>query len=154
MRGLTGGAAAVLLLTATMFAATRSADEEKVWTLEKAYWQYVQANDLKSYRALWRSDFLGWPLVSSEPLRKDHVTDWITTLTGEGLALKSYDVEEVAIQVSGNLATAAYRVRQTWVDKNGTARTSVIRILHTWVRDGETWQIVSGMSAPTNADGR
>jgi hypothetical protein len=43
-------------------------------------WQYVQAKDLGSYRTLCTAIFsVGRPSVLS-PLRKDLITDWITTL--------------------------------------------------------------------------
>jgi hypothetical protein len=67
----------------------------KVWltmkhkSLEKAYWEYVKANDLEKYRALWHQDFLGWPLISLAPLRKDHITDWITMNTSKGVKFQS-----------------------------------------------------------------
>lgn len=145
----------VLVLCApTLFAASSSADAEKVWSLEKAYWQYVQANDLGKYRALWHADFIGWPSVSPEPLRKDRITEWITAHTSKGEGLKSYELERLTMQVSENLATVTYRVRSTWSDKSGTGQPSTIRIIHTWIRSaGSDWQIISGMSAPTNADG-
>jgi hypothetical protein len=63
--------------------------EAQVWSLEKAYWEYVKANDLEKYRALWHEDFVGWPLVSSAPVRKDHITDWITANTSKGIKLQS-----------------------------------------------------------------
>ena len=135
-------------------AVTPSNDREKVWSLEKAYWAYVQANQLGKYRTLWHSDFLGWPLSSPQPLRKDHITDWITAHTDKGEALKSYHLERLAIQLTGNLATVPDRVRLTWADKNGTADPSTNRIIHTWLRTtGGTWQIISGMSAPTDSEG-
>jgi ketosteroid isomerase-like protein len=144
----------VVLLAPALFAAPPSADAEKVWSMEKAYWGYVQANDLGKYRNLWHSDFLGWPSVSPEPLRKDHITDWITTHASKGETLKSYDLERLTTQVTGKFATVTYRVRQTWVDKSGAGQPSTIRIIHTWLRNaGGTWQIISGMSAPTNAEG-
>lgn len=37
----------VVLLTSPLFAAPPPADAEKLWSLEKSYWQYVQANDLQ-----------------------------------------------------------------------------------------------------------
>jgi len=144
----------VVLLTASLFAAPPSADTEKLWSLEKAYWEYVQANDLQKYRSLWHADFLGWPYVSPEPLRKDHITDWITAQTSKGESLKSYDLEPLTAQVTGNVATTTYRIRLTWTDTAGAGQPSTIRIIHTWVRGpGGTWQIISGMSAPTDAEG-
>jgi ketosteroid isomerase-like protein len=144
----------VVLLAASLSVAPATADTEKLWSLEKAYWEYVQANDLQKYRSLWNTDFLGWPYVSPEPLRKDHITDWITAHTSKGESLKSYDLEPLATQVTGNIATTTYRVRLIWADKAGAGPPSTIRIIHTWVRnDGDRWQIISGMSAPTNTDG-
>ena len=143
-----------VLLSASLFAAPPSADSEKLWSLEKTYWEYVQGNDLQEYRNLWHSDFLGWPSVSPEPLRKDHITDWITAHTSKGESLKSYDLERLTTQVTGDVATTTYRVRLTWADKAGPGQPSTIRIIHTWVRKpGGGWQIISGMSAPTNTEG-
>ena len=143
----------VLLFAPVLFAALPSADEE-VWSLEKAYWEYVKTNDLQSYRTLWHTDFLGWPTMNPEPVRKDHITDWITTHASKGETLKSYDLERLTTQATDNLATVTYRVRLTWADKNGAGQPSTLRIIHTWLRNaGGTWQIISGMSAPTNAEG-
>jgi ketosteroid isomerase-like protein len=144
----------VVLLAPALFAALPSADEEKVWSLEKAYWEYVKGNDLQTYRTLWHADFLGWPNMNPEPVRKDHITDWITTHTSKGQTVKSYDLERLTTQVTDNLATVTYRVRLTWADKNGAGKPATLRIIHTWLRTASgTWQIISGMSAPTNAEG-
>jgi len=99
-----------VLLTATLYATPPSSDTDKLWSLEKAYWEYVQANDLQKYRSLWHTDFLGWPSVSPEPLRKDHITDWITAHTSKSETLKSYDLERLTTQVTGDIATTTYRV--------------------------------------------
>ena len=45
--------------------AQTSGDEQTVWSLERAYWRYVEDNDLAAYSNLWHKDFLGWPSVSS-----------------------------------------------------------------------------------------
>jgi ketosteroid isomerase-like protein len=92
--------------------------------------------------------------MNPEPVRKDHITDWITTHTSKGEALKSYDLERLTTQVTDNLATVTYRVRLSWANKNGAGQSSTLRVIHTWLRSaGGTWQIISGMSAPTNAEG-
>lgn len=144
-----------VLLSSTLFATNPSVEEEKVWSLEQDYWHFVQTNDLEHYRELWHPQFLGWPAFSPEPLGKDHITDWMTAHTAKGELLKSYHLETLAMQVVDNLATTTYRVRLVWVDKNGKEEPGAIRIIHTWLRNPRgTWQIVSGMSAPTNAEGR
>ena len=134
-----------VLLTATLYATPLSSDADKLWSLEKTYWEYVQANDLQKYRSLWHTDFLGWPSVSPEPLRKDHITDWITAHTSKGETLKSYDLERLTTQVTGDIATTTYRVRITWADKAGAGNPTTVRVIHTWVRKtvkpGKSFQV-------------
>jgi len=143
------------VLTATAFAQDSAKDEAQVWNLEKAYWEYVKANDLEKYRALWHEDFVGWPLVSSAPVRKDHVTDWITTNTSKGVKLQSFSIEQLAIRVTGNVAINHYRIKMNWsAGEKVEARTDTLRITHTWIRANGTWQILGGMSAPVNAEGK
>ena len=143
----------VIVLGCVMHAYQRSADADKVWSLEEDYWRYVKANDLDGYRGLWHPDFLGWPFSSPEPARKAQITDWITTHTSRGERVKEYQLERLKVQVTNNLATTTYRIRFAWVDKNGTGQPETTRIIHTWVRDGDNWRIFSGMSAPAR-DGK
>ncbi len=115
----------------------------------------MKANDLESYRALWHDDFLGWPFVSSVPLRKDHITDWITANTSKGIKLQSYSIEELAIQITGDVAINYYRIKATWANSKGVeVKTDALRITHTWIRTHDTWQILGGMSAPVNTEGK
>ena len=71
---------------------------QAIWDLEDNYWRYVQDNNLSAYSGLWHKDFLGWPLVSPAPVRKDHITDWITSQTSKGLVFKSGEQKPAAIQ--------------------------------------------------------
>ena len=142
-------------LAATALAQNSGKDETQVWQLEKAYWEYVKANDLEKYRALWHENFLGWPFISSAPVRKDHITDWITANTSKGIKLQSYAIEQLAIQVTGDIAIDDYRIKTTWANGEGAeVRTDALRITHTWIRTHATWQIIGGMSAPVNAEGK
>jgi len=142
------------LLTSVLFASPSSADAEKVWSLEEAYWKYVKANDLVPYIALWHSDFLGWPSVNSEPVRKGQITDWITAHARKGEKLESYDLERLTIQLTDDVATTTYRVRLTWAGPSGPEQPVTLRIIHTWLRNSTgSWQIISGMSCPAGAEG-
>src|SRR5438132_6680817 len=89
-RGMLKSISFLLVLAAV---AAKGADESQVWNLEKAYWEYVKINDLEKYRALWHDDFVGWPSISPEPLRKDKITDWIKSNILQGLKLQSYAIE-------------------------------------------------------------
>ncbi len=145
----------LILLASTAFAQDSAKDETQVWSLEKAYWEYVKDNNLERYHALWHENFLGWPFISSAPVRKDHITDWITANTSKGIKLQSYSIEQLAIQVTGNIALDHYRIKANWANKEGAeVRTDALRITHTWIRTHGTWQIIGGMSAPVNANGK
>jgi ketosteroid isomerase-like protein len=140
-----------LALTATVFGQNSAKDEAQVWNVEKAYWEYVKANDLEKYRALWHKNFVGWPFVSPTPVRKDHITDWITANTSKGITLQSYSIEQLAIQVTGDIATNYYRINTTWANSAGAELTTDrLRITHTWTRTHDKWQIIGGMSSPVN----
>jgi ketosteroid isomerase-like protein len=148
-------AAAAALIASPARAASPAGDETQIWNLEKAYWEYVKANDLEKYRALWHEDFVGWPTSSSTPLHKDHITDWITRNTSKGVTLQSYAIEQLAIKVTGDIAIDHYRVKIVWAGLHPTdSNTEVTRITHTWIKTDNTWQIIGGMSAPANADGK
>ena len=145
----------LVVLTATAFAQDSAKDEAQIWNLEKTYWEYVKANDLERYRALWHEDFVGWPLFSSAPVRKDHVTDWMTANTSKGEKLQSYAIEQLAVHVTGDIAVNHYRIKMSWTGSKPTdAHTDTLRVTHTWIRARGTWQIIGGMSAPVNAEGK
>ena len=138
-----------LLATAQhAFSLAPSDDEQTLWNLEHAYWQYVEKNDLAGYSNLWHEDFLGWPSVSSAPVRKDHITDWITSQTSKGLAFKAGEFKPAGIQVTGDVAFACYWITCRWVDKDMKGATHTLRITHAWVRSGKDWRIMGGMSMP------
>ena len=129
-------------------AAQQTASEQSVWKLEHSYWEYVKANNIESYRALWHPNFVGWPSVSAEPQRKNHITDWITQRTDQGLRLKAFELKPASSQSTGDLVITHYWLTAVWTGKSGDQPSSTSRITHTWVRVGKSWQIIGGMSSP------
>jgi ketosteroid isomerase-like protein len=145
----------LLLVSLALVARAATNDETQIWTLEKAYWEYVKANDLEKYRSLWHEQFLGWPSSSSSPARKNHITDWITANTSKGVTLQSYELEQVAVQVTGDNAAVHYRIKMNWSGPKPTdTKNETLRIHHTWLRSNGSWQILAGMSAPVNSEGK
>lgn len=145
------------LLVVSLQATTQSQTSEKeqaLWKLEHTYWNYVQDNDLPAYLGLWHKDFLGWPSVSAAPVRKDHITDWITAQTNRGLAFKIVEFKPAAIQVSGDVAVTCYWITYEWLDKEGNGTAHTTRITHTLFRDGKDWHIIGGMSMPDGGDAK
>jgi ketosteroid isomerase-like protein len=151
--------AAIAVLTAAEYnremAQDSARDETQVWNLEKAYWEYVKANDLEKYRALWHNDFVAWPPLSSAPLRKDQVTDWLTENMSKGIKLQSFAIEQLAIQVIHDTAIVHYRIKMVWAGPGPTeSNTEFLRVTHIWIRTHGAWQIIGGMGAPVNAEGK
>ncbi len=144
-----------LLVLATAFPQDSAKDEAQVWNLEKAYWEYVKANDLEKYRALWHEDFLGWPYVSSAPIRKDHMTDWITAEHVQGR-----EAPVLLHRAAGRSRDRRRRDRslsnqgELGHERNSQSANGRVADHHTWIRTHGTWQILGGMSAPVNADGK
>jgi ketosteroid isomerase-like protein len=137
-----------LLAMAQQALASNTDDEQALWRLERAYWQYVEKNDLVAYSNLWHQDFLGWPSVSSTPVRKDHITDWITSQTSKGLTFEQGEFKAAELKVTGDVAFACYWISFTWTDKEGKGASHTLRITHAWVRSGKGWRIIGGMSMP------
>lgn len=130
--------------------ARQSPSEEAVWKLEADYWRYVKAADLEGYRGLWHKDFVGWPSFSAQPVRKDHITDWITASTEKGVRLQWYSLEPAASQATENVVVVHYWVTAFWADKAGRGEPpETTRITHTWIKTPAGWQIVGGMSCPS-----
>lgn len=148
------GTAIVLALFAAFTAlparAQQSENEQQVWKLENAYWQYVKALDLEHYRALWHPNFVGWPDSSSQPAHKDHITDWITSVSDKGGRMQWYSLQPAASQATENIVVTHYWITSFWVDKDGHGEPSTSRITHTWIKTPTGWQIISGMSAVTH----
>jgi len=145
----------IVAVTSAAFAGGSDKEQAQIWNSEKAYWEYVKTNDLEKYRALWHENFVGWPFVSPAPVRKDHITDWITANTSKNVTLQAYSIEQLAIQVTADLAVDYYRVKATWANGTGAeVRTDKIRITHTWIRNDGTWQIIGGMSSPVDTAGQ
>ena len=138
--------AAVLALVALTGFAQQSADEDAVWKLEHSYWEYVKAQDVASYKALWHENFVGWPSFSPQPVRKDHVADWLTNYKAKGLRLKSYSLKPAASQKSGQVVVVHYWVSMAWTGTDNSEQPETIRVMHTWLKGENGWHIISGMS--------
>jgi ketosteroid isomerase-like protein len=132
--------------------AQQSDNEQAVWKMEKTYWEDVKVLDLDSYRALWHENFVGWPYSSSQPARKDHITDWIAAYTDKGSRLQWFSLQPAASQSTGDLVVTHYWLTAFWSDKAGHGEPATTRVTHTWIKTDKGWQIISGMSAVVPAN--
>ncbi len=141
-------ALAVILLAPHRLASRpqNQTNEQEIWSLEHAYWRYAQDNNLQAYLGLWHKDFLGWPLSNAAPVRKDHITDWLTSQTSKGIKFREVELKPASMQMNGNVAVVYYWDKYKWLDKNGKEIPGTSRITHTWLKDGNDWRIIGGMS--------
>jgi len=137
----------VALCAAIPSVAQQTENEKAVWKLESNYWDYVKALDMDHYKALWHENFVGWPYSSSQPARKEHITDWIKAHTDKGSTLAWYELQPADSRATENLVVTDYWLTSLWADKTGRGEPFTTRITHTWIKTPNGWQIIGGMSA-------
>ena len=150
-------ASAFLILLAAICSAVparaqQSDNEKAVWKLETTYWEDVKALDLDNYRNLWHENFVGWPYSSSQPARKDHITDWIKAHTDKGETFVWFELKPADSRATENLVVTEYWLTALWADKAGHGEPFTQRVTHTWIKTANGWQIISGMAAPVPAN--
>jgi hypothetical protein len=139
------GLGGIVLLAAGIALSLQGTSQARMTEDEQALWELEHA---KGFLGLWHKDFLGWPSVNAAPVHKDHITDWITAQTSEGLKFKTVEFRPAAIQVTGEVAATCYWITFQWTDKDGNGASRTLRVLHTLVREGKDWPIIGGMSMP------
>lgn len=137
----------LVICTSPTFA-DKAADEEAVWKLEEAYWQFVKNNDIDGYRSLWDERFVGWPGFSESPVLKKNIADWIAPLHANPALEYDYELTKGAVRSFGEVVVAHYLVRDYSRSLATGKETNVdlFRVTHTWQRRGDSWQIITGMS--------
>ena len=144
----------VLGLPGTALAQT-NADEEAVWALEEAYWGYVEANDIESYRALWDERFVGWPGGSAAPVEKSEIANWIVPLHADPTRVFKVDLERKAVRAFGDLVVTHLLYQGYFVSADTgeeVDRWRTAKITHTWRRTDGGWQIITGMAGRVVAE--
>ena len=124
-----------------------NADEEAVWALEEAYYQYAKNNDPQGYLSLFSDQVIGWPALDTRPKGKDRVSQWIGDVHSNPEEVWQYELERLKIQSHGDIVVVHYRLRDYFISAmSGKELSSAdYRISHTWLRRDGRWQIISGM---------
>jgi len=122
-----------------------SPEQGQACSMEKKYWQLVEARDREGYIALWDEEFVGWPYDSPAPVRKDVIR---SDTFGKFEGLTKFQLEPKAVQVFHGVAVAYYVVTATYTPKDGSNEVVAFRCMHTWRKTNGVWLIVGGMSAP------
>lgn len=126
-----------------------SADGEAVWQLEEAYWRYVKSNDLANYRSLWNERFVGWPGFSDHPVGKEGIGEWIAPLHANPAETYDFQLTREAVRSFDDVVVVHYLVQDFMRSSESgdiIRYRDRYRITHTWQRNGDSWQIITGMS--------
>ena len=122
-----GCAVAVLLtlLASGVTAQEMSNAQRDVWLLEEAYWRYVTANDIESYKSLWHKDFVGWPGGAPAPVGDANIADWIGEMHGDSTRRYDYALRRIAVVPFGDDIVVThelveYRLREGRTPKGDT----------------------------------
>jgi ketosteroid isomerase-like protein len=144
---------AVVITTVSPIAAQEfSVAQKEVWQMEEMYWTDLKDSNIAHYMTLWHENFLGWPRDRDLPVGKDGLEDGARKKMAAG-RVSSYEILSKAVSVVGNVGTTQYAVKVVRTMNNGTHETYTSRVTHTWLKTGSSWQIVGGMSAPSESSG-
>lgn len=140
------------LLTTPATAQQMNADEEAVWALEEAYFVYVENNDIDGYKTLWDERFVGWPGGTLTTAEKSNIADWIAKLHDE-VSNPKFEITKHAVRSFGDIVVTHYNFTLYSIDPE-TGNSILVedeywsakKITHTWRRNGDTWQIITGMA--------
>ena len=121
-------------------------DQQALWAREEAYWAYVEAGDVESFRSLWDEAFVGWPCDSPTATFSDlmaYVGPWFAAVEAEQRRTR---IEPTGILITGDLGITYLSAVTTSAGEGGARYGSgEIKITHTWRRSGGTWKILGGM---------
>src|SRR5947207_12179322 len=118
--------AGVILASDVAISSQASKDEQTIWELERAYWRYVQENNLSAYADLWHKDFLGWP-SAPHPFTKTTLQTGLPRKPLRGWHSRLVEFKPAAIQVTEDVAVACYWITFKWLDKDGNGAANTIR---------------------------
>ena len=84
------------------------------------------------------------------PMGKENIADWIPRMHADPNRIYSYELQREAVRSFGDSVVVHYLATDVYTDaKTGelVERGEPYRVTHTWQRRGDTWQIITGMSA-------
>jgi hypothetical protein len=119
--------------------------------MEEAYWRYVKSGDVESYLSLWHEDFVGWPCLTTHPMSKENIGDWVRQVRDEQIAV-TYDLRREAVESFGGVVVAYYATPMVYTFPDGRTEYEgqVWKLTHTWMKLNGQWQIVGGMCGQLN----
>ncbi len=118
--------------------------EQKIWEMEKNYWEFWIKGDIDGYMTIVHDDFIGWPASAKEPIEKEEGRDFVEKLLTQTKPI-NFDIKPLGISIIDNVAVVHYFL--FWKDAEGNKVGKPYRITHTWIKQGGEWKVIGGMSS-------
>jgi len=122
----------------------RNTVEEKIWTLEEAYFTNLYQANYEGVLAIVHSQFLGWPGAVPQPIDREESARFMKQLVPKPTSC-TLKIERAGIRLLGEVALTQYIIHVTCGDTAGVGKTQSSRITHTWVKEGARWKLLGGM---------
>lgn len=133
-------------LSATKGPGTRKGTvEEKIWALEKSYFENLYKANYDGVLALYDNQFLGWPGGLPQPIGREESAGFMKQLIPKPTSC-TVRIERAGIRVQGTTAITQYTLYVNCKDTSVMKQPRPSRITHTWVKEGAGWKLLSGMS--------
>jgi hypothetical protein len=137
----------LLLLSNFTKAQTSEALKKEVWEMEELYWDYVQKNDIISYKNLWHNDFMGYPSFGDGVSDKSKIGIWIPKLHEDPDLTFSYQLYKKGVNAIDDVFIVFYDADEIWTDtQNNVVKKERLKFTHTWKKYENTWLILGGMA--------
>ena len=119
--------------------------EEKIWSLEEAYFSNLYKANYEGVLALVHDQFLGWPGGLPQPIGREESARFKKQLIPKPTSCK-ISIERAGIRLQGTVALTHYTLHVNCSDAAGVTKTQSSRITHTWVKEGGNWKLLGGTS--------
>lgn len=123
----------------------RNTVEEKIWTLEEAYFSNLYLANYDQVTVLVSDRFLGWPGGLLHPISREESARFMKQLIPKPTSCR-ITIEKEGIRVTEAVALTQYTLHVSCSEAAGETKTQTSRITHTWVKEGGRWKLLGGMS--------
>ena len=86
----------------SLFSQDMSPEQLEVWLLEEVRVEYIIARDVENFRAMYHSDFIGWPSRVTSPVGHSELGHNILKAIEEGREIPQVRIRRKAVQIFNN----------------------------------------------------
>lgn len=137
----------IFQLTNSSVFAQKSEVEKEIWQLENRYWNYLEKNDITSYKKLWIDNQINY---QSDELTISDVKKcsyWMKEINEDNSLEFNCTLHKKAIEIKENIVTIHYDVDKFWTDKqHNIHKSETFSFSHTWIKIENSWLLSDGIA--------